>query len=185
MDFTTNKKSDQTIVFVSSDGGVSFEVKIKSETVWLSLNQIAELFDRDKSVISRHIKNIFKEGELNPRVTVAKNATVQREGDREIKRDIEYFNLDVVLSVGYRVNSKLATQFRIWSSRILKEYLIKGYAVDEKRIRAQAKAFRELKKAIDFIQNKSNFYALKDKTDTLLKTIEELLLGDAKSSGQN
>ena len=100
--------------------------------------QLTKLFQRDKSVISRHINNIYKEGEL-PRVsTVAKYATVQTEGERQIKREIEYYNLDVIISVGYRVQSKRGTQFRIWANKIIKEYLVKGYALNEKRL-AEAK----------------------------------------------
>ncbi len=93
------------------------EVKIEDETVWLSLNQMAQLFGRDKSVISRHLKNIFRDGELILDATVAKNATVQIEAGRKVTRDIDYYSLDAILSVGYRVNSKQGTQFRIWAEQ--------------------------------------------------------------------
>jgi len=166
-------KNNQIVIFASANGEVSFEVKLENETVWLSLNQIAGLFERDKSVISRHIRNIFEERELSKETTVAKNATVQTEGDREIKRYIEFYNLDLILSVGYRVNSKKATQFRIWANKILKDYLIKGYAINQKKLIVQANAFSELQKAINFIREKSNFYALKGKTDALLKIIDD------------
>ena len=97
---------------------------MKDETVWLSLDQIAELFERDKSVISRHISNIFKEEELDKDWTVAKFATVQNEGGRTIRRNIEYYNLDVVISVGYRVKSKNGTKFRQWANKILKDHIL-------------------------------------------------------------
>ena len=112
---------------------VKLEVNVKDETVWLSLEQMAVLFDRDKSVISRHIKNaMIEELELSP--TVAKFATVQKEGEREVKRDIEYYNLDMIISVGYRVKSKNGILFRKWANKVLKDYMIKGYAVNQKRL---------------------------------------------------
>ena len=107
---------------------------MKDETVWLSLDQMSELFERDKSVISRHISNIFKEEELDKDSTVAKFATVQNEGGRTIRRHIEYYNLDVVISVGYRVKSKNGTKFRQWANKILKDYMLKGYAVNQRRL---------------------------------------------------
>jgi hypothetical protein len=115
------------------------EVKIEDETVWLTLNQIAQLFNRDKSVISRHLKNIYKEGELIQEATVAKNATVQIESGRTVKREIEYYNLDIIISVGYRVNSKQGTQFRIWATNILRDYLLKGYAINNRINRIEDK----------------------------------------------
>lgn len=121
-------------LYKSSNGESQIEVRFENETVWLSLNQIAELFGRDKSVISRHFKNIYKEKELDFTSTVAKNATVQKEGKREIKREIEFYNLDAIISVGYRVNSKQGTQFRIWATNRLKEYLIQGYSINQKRL---------------------------------------------------
>lgn len=121
-------------LYKSSNGESQIEVRFENETVWLSLNQIAELFGRDKSVISRHLRNIYKEEELDFNSTVAKNATVQKEGKREIKREIEFYNLDAIISVGYRVNSKQGTQFRIWATNRLKEYLIQGYSINQKRL---------------------------------------------------
>src|SRR5437667_8407339 len=95
---------------------------------------MAELFGRDKSVISRHLRNVFASGELEREATVAKNATVQREGGREVAREVEFFNLDAILSVGYRVNSKRGTQFRIWATRTLREHLLRGYTLNEARL---------------------------------------------------
>ncbi|MEK7409995.1 MAG: virulence RhuM family protein [Actinomycetota bacterium] len=105
------------------------------ETVWLSLGQMSTLFQRDKSVISRHIKNIYEEGELHPEGTVAKFATVQTEGSKTVSRDIEYFNLDVIISVGYRVKSHRGAQFRIWATQRLREYIVKGFALDDERLK--------------------------------------------------
>lgn len=126
-----DKEKNEIIIFENQN--VKLEVNMKDETVWLSLDQMAELFERDKSVISRHISNIFKE-ELDKDSTVAKFATVQNEGGRTIRRNIEYYNLDVVISVGYRVKSKNGTKFRQWANKILKDYMLKGYAVNQRRL---------------------------------------------------
>lgn len=113
------------------------EVRLDEDTVWLTLNQIAQLFNRDKSVISRHLRNIFKEGELSQDATVAKNATVQIEAGRKVTREIDFYNLDAILSVGYRVNSKQGTQFRIWATNVLRDYLLKGYALNQRMDRIE------------------------------------------------
>ncbi|MFP4486418.1 MAG: RhuM family protein, partial [Campylobacterales bacterium] len=116
-----------------------------------SQKQMEILFGRDKSVISRHIRNIFQEGELDRNSTVAKNATVRNEGGREVVRDIEFYNLDMIISLGYRVNSKRATSFRIWATKILKEYLVKGYAVNQKRL--EQKGLKELNETMSLLKN--------------------------------
>lgn len=121
----------EILIYQTEDGKTKIDVKMENETVWLSLNQIAELFQRDKSVISRHIKNIYTEGELQEETTVAYFATVQTEGQRTISRDVTYFNLDVIISVGYRVKSHQGTKFRIWATQRLKEYIIKGFTMND------------------------------------------------------
>ncbi len=126
------------------------QVKFDNETVWLSLNQISELFDKDKSVISRHIKNVFKEGELEREAVVAKNATTASDGK---KYQVEFFNLDVIISVGYRVNSKKGTQFRIWATNQLKELLVKGYSINEKRLKQLQQTIQLVKRASKQISN--------------------------------
>jgi hypothetical protein len=126
------RSEDMNIVlYRSQDGTIKIDVRMEDETVWLSLNQMAELFQRDKSVISRHIKNIFTEGELEEAATVANYATVQNEGDRSVERSVTYYNLDVIISVGYRVKSLRGTQFRIWATERLREYLIKGFTMND------------------------------------------------------
>ena len=127
---SVNTTDDSIVVYKSSDGVVQLDVQLADETVWLTLNQLAVLFDRNKSVISRHISNIYSEGELIREATVAKNATVQNENGRRVVRQIEYYNLDVIISVGYRVKSLRGTQFRQWANHVLKEYLLKGYSTD-------------------------------------------------------
>ena len=128
---------DEIVLYRPNELAEHIEVKIDDDTVWLSLNQMAQLFNRDKSVISRHLRNVYKDGELTVEATVAKNATVQIEAGRSVKRDIEFYNLDAILSVGYRVNSKQGTQFRIWATRILKDYLLKGYALNNRMNRIE------------------------------------------------
>ena len=132
---TDKAPSTQILLYQTEDRRTRIEVRLENETVWLSLNQMADLFQRDKSVISRHIRNIFEEGELTQEGTVAKYATAQREGDREVTRSIEAFNLDVIISVGYRVKSYRGTQFRIWATQRLREYLIKGFTLDDERLK--------------------------------------------------
>ena len=120
---SASQRKGEIVIYQTHDKKVRIDVKLNQETIWLSLNQIAEVFGTNKSGISRHIKNIYESGELYKDSTVAKIATVQIEGKRRIERNIEYYNLDAVLSIGYRVNSKQATQFRIWATKTLKDYL--------------------------------------------------------------
>ena len=122
-------------MYTTEDGVTKIQATFDNDTVWLSIDQMAELFQRDKSTISRHIKNIFEEGELLQNRTIANFATVQIEGDREVERIIDYYNLDVIISVGYRVKSLRGTQFRIWAMKILKEYMQKGFALDDERLK--------------------------------------------------
>ena len=137
------------IILYQPNNSISIEVRMEAETVWLSLNQMAMLFDRDKSVISRHIRNIYTEGELKKEATVAKNATVQMESGRQVMRQIEYYNLDVIISVGYRVKSLRGTQFRQWATGVLKEYLLKGYAINN-RIEHLEQRVAKAEEKIDF-----------------------------------
>lgn len=137
---TPNKLSlqDQTtefLLYTVPGGQVKVEVFLNNETIWLTINRMAELFGVDKSGISRHLKNIYESGELDKSATVVKIATVQVEGDREVSRELEYYNLDAIISVGYRVNSVQATQFRIWATQLIKEYIIKGFAMDDDRMK--------------------------------------------------
>ncbi len=125
----------EIVLYQTEDGRTRLEVKLENNTAWLSLNQIADLFQRDKSVISKHIKNVFDEQELSPEATVAKFATVQKEGQREVSREIEFYNLDVTIAVGYRVKSQRGTQFRQWATQRLSEYLIKGFVLDDERLK--------------------------------------------------
>ena len=135
---------NKIIIYQTDDGQTAIDVRLENETVWLSLDLMARLFERDKSVVSRHIQNVYREGELDRGSTVAKNATVQFENGRRVVRQIEYYNLDVIISVGYRVKSQRGTQFRIWANRVLKDYLVKGYAVNERIHKEQIGELRQL-----------------------------------------
>ena len=121
----------QFLLYQTPDGESKIEVKLQDDTVWLSLDQMAELFQRNKSTISRHIKNVLEEGELLADSTIANFATVQNEGKRHVERQITYYNLDMIISVGYRVHSYRGVQFRIWATKVLKDYIVKGFALND------------------------------------------------------
>ena len=129
---------NEIVFYRSGELAEHIEVKLKEETVWLNRNQLATLFGRDVKTIGKHITSIFFEGELDKDSTIAKFATVQQEGERKIERLIEHYNLDVIISVGYRVKSKQGTQFRIWATNVLREYLLKGYAVNRRMDRIES-----------------------------------------------
>jgi hypothetical protein len=125
----------QLVLYRTEDGRTRIGVRLIHDSVWLTLNQIADLFQRDKSVVSKHIKNIFETGELDPARTVAKFATVQTEGGRSVTREIEFYRLEVILAVGYRVKSVRGTQFRQWATAQLQQYVVKGFAIDDERLK--------------------------------------------------
>ena len=143
--------NDNMLIYQSADGNIKIDVRFEKETVWLSLDQMATLFGRDKSTISRHVKNVFEEGELSPEATVANFATVQAEGNREVTRNIDYYNLDVIISVGYRVKSQEGTQFRIWATQRLREYIIKGFTLNDERLKTGS-SYNYFKELLDRIR---------------------------------
>ena len=144
------KKQGSLIIYANKKGGVELRADAEKETIWASLDQIAELFGRDKSVISRHLKNVFSEQELDKNSVVAKNATTAADGKIY---NVEYYNLDAILSVGYRVNSRQATQFRIWATKTLREYLLKGIVINADRIKKLPdRIIKDLAEKVDFIR---------------------------------
>lgn len=147
-------KNLEIVKFNNGDFELDVSVSPSEDTVWLSLKELCTLYGRDKSVISRHINNIFKEKELDRGSTVAKNATVQFEGDREIRREIEYFNLDLIISLGYRVHSRNGILFRKWANRVLKDYLIKGYVVNPKKIEITVDDWNMLNTHVKYLESK-------------------------------
>ena len=134
----------EIIIYRAEDNTIQLDVRMENETVWLTQKQIAELFGVKKAAVSKHIANIFSQEELNPVATVSKMETVQIEGKRTIVRYLDFYNLDMILSIGYRVNSKRAIAFRQWSTKILKEFIVKGYAINEKIRREQLSDLRQL-----------------------------------------
>ena len=136
--------TNEIIIYQTEDGQTQIDVRMENETEWLTQAQMAELFNTDRTSIVRHINNIYKTEELEREATCAKIAQVQIEGNRSVTRTIPYFNLDMIISVGYRVNSKRGVQFRQWANRVLKQYLVKGYAVNERRVQEHYTELRQL-----------------------------------------
>ena len=143
--------SSEIKMYQVEGGQTEIEVKLHDETVWLSQKQMAELFDKDTDTIGLHLKNIYKSTELLEDATTEESSVVQIEGNRRVKRKIKFYNLDAIISVGYRVNSKRGTQFRIWANKVLRDYLIKGYSINEKRLKLQADKLKELQNTVKII----------------------------------
>lgn len=161
-------------IFKSAEGGTTIEVKLENETVWLNQFQLEELFLTNRSSINRHISNIYKSEELVEKGTCAKIAQVQKEGGRTVTRQIKYYNLDVIIAVGYRVNSKRGTEFRKWSNSIIKDYLIKGYAINQQKLEKQNKQLIELKETVRILsETVKNKKLTGDESIGLLKIISD------------
>ena len=137
-------KENQIVIYQTEDGQTQIDVRLENETVWLTQAQMVELFQTTKQNVSLHLSNVFKDGELEQASTVKEYLTVQQEGKRTVSRQVKYYNLDVIISVGYRVKSKRGTAFRIWARNILKDYLVKGYAVNERIHKEQIGELRQL-----------------------------------------
>ena len=161
-------------IYQTEDGQTNIDVKFDNETVWLTQKQMAQLFDKDSDTIGLHLKNIYQSGELEEIATTEESSVIQQEGKRQVQRKINFYNLDAIISVGYRVNSKRGIQFRIWASRVIKDYLIKGYAINEKRLSQQNDQLRELQKSVKMIGKILNQKVLtNDESTGLLKIISE------------
>lgn len=167
MNKAINQKSE-IIIYQTSKNEVNLDVRLQGETVWLSLDQMALLFGRDNSVISRHIKNIFNEKELNQKSVIANFATTAKDGKTY---QVDYYNLDVIISVGYRVKSQSGVYFRIWATKTLKDHLIKGYTINEKRLVEAKDKFRELQTTINFLQEKSQKKILTGRAQEILNLL--------------
>jgi hypothetical protein len=126
---------NEVLIYQKEDGQSTVEVRVEQDTLWLSQAQMAELFDKDSDTIGLHLRNIYESGELNEGATTEDSSVVRQEGKRQVRRSIRFYNLDATISVGYRVNSKKGTQFRIWTNRVLKDYLVQGYALNKQRLR--------------------------------------------------
>ncbi len=143
------QESNQIEIYQTEDGGSQVELKLKSESFWLSQKQMAILFDKDSDTIGLHLKNIYKDNELSPEATTEESSVVQQEGDRQVKRKVKLYNLDAIISVGYRVNSRKGTQFRIWATQKLKEILVQGYSLNHQRFEDNAQELRQALKLIE------------------------------------
>lgn len=154
-------KETNFIIYENDDGEVNIDVILKDESIWLTQKSMAELFDKDIKTINRHLINIYEEGELEKISTISKYEIVQKEGNRKVKRGVDFYNLDAIIAVGYRVNSKKATKFRIWATNVLKNYIIKGFVIDKEKMK-----------------NGPKFG--KDYYDELLETIKEIRLSERR-----
>ena len=183
----------EIIIYQNQDGNIKIDVRLEDETVWLTQSQLCELFQKSKATVSEHIKNIYEDGELEPDATVRKFRTVQAEGSRSVERELEYYNLDVIISVGYRVKSQQGTQFRIWATQRLKEYIIKGFALNDGRFKSGSSMnyFNELQERIreirlserlfyqkikDIYTTSIDYDAKDDKTIAFFKVVQNKLL---------
>ena len=161
-------------IFQADDGRTEIQVVVQSETVWLSQRQLADLFEKDSDTIGLHLRNIYKSGELNEEATTEKYSVVQKEGARNVTRNLKLYNLDAIISVGYRVNSKRGVQFRIWANQVIKDFLIKGYALNEKRLTDQNDKLRSLKESVLILTKIVNQKKLtSDENEGLLKIITD------------
>lgn len=157
--------SKDIVIYKTEDGKQAVEVKLDKETVWLTQKQMSELFKTERSVITKHIKNIFKTGELQPKSNVQKMHIANSD------KPVSFYNLDMIISVGYRVNSKRGTQFRIWATNVLKSYLVNGYALNEKRLREIVSRLDKHDKEVqNWLKDLKNLYTSKDKVNRVLKT---------------
>lgn len=162
--------ANEEIVIYRTGGSVVLKINLNKDMVWLSLDQIASLFERDKSAISRHLKNIFSSDELDRKSVVAKIATTGPDGKTY---KVDFYNLDAIISVGYRVNSKKATQFRIWATKVLKDHLLKGYSINKHRLFAQRSKFKELQTTIDYLESQAKHELLQNQGLELLSLVRD------------
>jgi len=140
------------VLYNSEDGRVQLDVRVDSETVWLNQRQMADLFGKDTDTIGLHVRNVFKEGELSPKGTTEESSVVQDEGGRSVRRRVRFYNLDVIISVGYRVKSQRGTQFRQWATRVLREHLLRGFTLNEKRLREKDQKLADLRNTVRLLE---------------------------------
>jgi prophage maintenance system killer protein len=143
--------TDKVVIYQSADGQAFLDVRLEQETVWLSQKQMAALLDKDTDTIGLHIRNIYKEGELEPDATTEESSVVQDEGNRKVRRKLKFYNLDVIISVGYRVKSQRGTQFRQWATRVLREHLVQGYTINQQRLEEQSQKLTEMQRAVELL----------------------------------
>ncbi|MEA2108808.1 MAG: virulence protein RhuM/Fic/DOC family protein [Pseudomonadota bacterium] len=152
IDKTASSDKGEIILYRSPDGKAALDVRLEQETVWLNQRQMAELFDKDTDTIGLHVRNIYKEGELTRKGTTEQSSVVQNEGGRQVRRKVNFYNLDVIISVGYRVKSRRGTQLRIWATNVLREHLIRGFTLNEKRLREQEQKLVDLRRTVGLLE---------------------------------
>lgn len=161
-------------IFQTKDKRTEIQVIVQSESVWLSQKQMSELFEKDSDTIGLHLRNIYRSGELKEKATTEKYSVVQEEGHRKVKRTIKFYNLDAIISVGYKVNSKRGVQFRIWANQVIKEYLINGFAINEKKLKAQIDNLNSLKETIHMLSKVAEQKRLtNEESEGLLKIVSD------------
>lgn len=166
----------EIILYKTPEGETEIDVKLEEETVWLTPNQMATLLNKARPTILEHIKNTYNEGELSQESTCRKFRQVQKEGKRIVTREIEHYSLDVIISVGYRVKSKRRTQFRIWANKVLKDYLVQGYVLNEKKLKDQTSRIKELEKTLDIFSKVTESYQLKqDEFAGIIKVVKDYM----------
>ena len=169
--------TEEIIIYQDEKGNTNIDVRLENETIWLTQKQMAELFERDVRTINEHIINVYDEGELDETSTIRKFRIVQTEGKRSVNRELDHYNLDMIIAVGYRVKSKIATRFRIWATNILKQYLIEGYAINQNLIQAKNKQLDKLQKAISVlsrsIENQAQSLGDAQKLTNIIKDFSE------------
>lgn len=168
----------EIIIYTSEDGSVSLDTKLENETIWLTQDMMTKLFETTKQNISLHINNIYKDEELDKTSTVKEFLTVRKEGNRTVSRNIEYYNLDMIIAVGYRVNSKRATQFRKWATSTLKEYITKGYAINEKMLKSKQEQIQALQSTINLLTRSiENQISSVDEAQNVAKILDNFAKG--------
>lgn len=173
-DKTTSSDKGEIILYRSPDGKAALDVRLEQETVWLNQRQMAELFDKDTDTIGLHIRNIYKEGELTRKGTTEQSSVVQNEGRRQVRRKVNFYNLDIIISVGYRVKSRCGTQFRIWATNVLREHLIRGFTLNEKRLREQEQKLADLRCTVGLLEQTLTHQAIGlDEAKGLLQIITD------------
>ena len=168
----------EIVIYISEDGSVSLDTKLENETIWLTQDMMTKLFETTKQNISLHINNIYKDEELDKTSTVNEFLTVRKEGNRTVSRNIEYYNLDMIIAVGYRVNSKRATQFRKWATSTLKEYITKGYAINEKMLKSKQEQIQALQSTINLLTRSiENQISSIDEAQNIAKILDNFAKG--------
>lgn len=168
---TENQK--QVLIYQAEDGSFQTEIRFESDTIWLNQKQMSELFNTSTDNIGLHIKNVYSDGELSEEATTEDYSVVRLEGKRKVKRQVKHYNLDAILSVGYRVNSKQGTQFRIWANKVLREYLLQGYALNEMRLKQQIKQISQLKETLELFRKAQQISLDHDEAKGLLSVLTE------------